>query len=199
MKVPTLLSSLLLAGLASAAERAAAVYIQPVLSSAPAPVLLAQVTYDPYLPSEATITSFEFPDLDEDSGSGFGEARSVRVGVWSPETQSWQGSASVASIQNFGKGYSPHVLLHVDQGSGDPVGAALRGVRIDAGQTRDFGPQAVVSVVGRGEQVALNAPVKLSPDGKKREEETEKTFLQKYWWLIGIVVLLSMTGGGDGK
>ncbi|ETS77495.1 hypothetical protein PFICI_11369 [Pestalotiopsis fici W106-1] len=196
MKLPTLFSGLLLAGLASAAERTAAVYIQPVLSSAPAPVLLAQVTYDPYLPSEASISNFEFPDFEE---SGFGEARSVRVGVWSPSTQSWSGSASVASIQNFGKGYSPHVILHVNQGSGDVVGAALRGVRIDAGQTRDFGPKAVVNVVGKGEQVALNAPVKLTPDGKKREEETEKTFLQKYWWLIGIVVLLSMTGGGDGK
>ncbi|KAK6193594.1 hypothetical protein LQW54_012312 [Pestalotiopsis sp. IQ-011] len=196
MKLPTLLPSLLLAaGLASAAERTAAVYIQPVLSSAPAPVLLAEIAYDPYLPSEATVASFEFPDLE-----AFGEAKNVRVGVWSPSTKSWEGSASVASVQNFGKGYSPHVVLTVDPSSGgDVVGAALQGVRIDAGQTREFGPKAVVRVAGRGEQVALNAPVKLSPDGKKKEEETEKTFLQKYWWLIGIVVLLSMTGGGDGK
>ncbi|KAK6084086.1 cyclin-dependent protein kinase regulator pho80 [Seiridium cupressi] len=194
MKLSTVLSGLALAGLTSAAERTAAVYIQPVLASAPAPILLAEITYDPYLPAEATVSSFEFPELES-----LLDAKNLRIGVYSPSAKSWESSTSIASVQNFGKGYSPHIILNVDQ-TGDVVGAALKGVRIDAGQTRDFGPKAVVRVTQKGEQVALNAPVKLSPEGKAKVEEQPKTLLQKYWWLIGIVVLLTLTGGGgDGK
>lgn len=178
MKLTTVISSLAFAGFASAVERTAAIYVQPVLSSAPAPVLLAEVTYDSYLPLEASIASFEFPELDS-----FGDAKNLRVGVYSPYTKSWESSTSVASVQNFGKGYSPHVILSVDQ-SGDVLGAALKGVRIDAGQTRDFGPKAVVRVTEKGEQVALNKPIKLSPEGKSKVEEQEKTFLQKYVFIF---------------
>ncbi|KAH8195034.1 hypothetical protein TruAng_010806 [Truncatella angustata] len=194
MKLSSILSSLALATLASAAERTAAIYIQPVLSSAPAPALLAEITYDPYLPSEASVSSFEFPDLES-----LQAAKNFRVGVYSPSSRTWESSASIASVANFGKGYSPHIILSVDQ-SGDVQGAALKGVRIDAGQTRDFGPKAVIRVAEKGEQVSLNKPVKLTPEGKLKDEQQEKTFLQKYWWLIGIVMVLTLTGGGgDGK
>lgn len=60
------------------------------------------------------------------------------------------------------------------------LGASVKGVKIDAGHTRDFGPQAVVVVQGAGKQPDLNKPVVLSPEGRKVQPEAEKSFLQKY-------------------
>lgn len=76
----------------------------------------------------------------------------------------------------------------------------MRGVKIDAGHTRDFGPQALVVVTSAGKQPDLNKPVVLSPEGRKVQPEAEKSFLQKYWWAIAIGAVLVMGGGGgDGK
>lgn len=80
-------------------------------------------------------------------------------------------------MDNFGKGYSPTLILSVDQ-KGDAFGAALKGVRIDAGQTRDFGPQALLLVTEPGKQPELNKPIVLSPEGKTVVPE-EKSFFQK--------------------
>ncbi|KAI1376186.1 hypothetical protein F4677DRAFT_99463 [Hypoxylon crocopeplum] len=182
--------ALALASLASAADRTAAIYIQPVSQSSVAPAPLAEIRYDPEaVASDAEVVSYEAPEIPD-------EAQLVRIGVYNPSAKRWESSTSVASVDNFGKGYSPTVILSVDR-KGDVFGAALRGVRIDAGQTRDFGPQALVLVSEPGKQPELNKPVVLSPEGKNVVPE-EKTFFQKYWWLLGIVVLLTMTGGGGG-
>ncbi|KAI1494633.1 hypothetical protein F5X96DRAFT_665526 [Biscogniauxia mediterranea] len=194
MKLSTIfpgLVALSLASLVSADGQTAAIYVQPVSQSPSAPAPLAEIQYDPAAASEAEIVSYEAPELPED-------AKLVRIGVYNPSSKQWESSTSVASVENFSKGYSPTVILSVDQ-KGAVVGAALRGVGIDAGQTRDFGPQAIVLTTQPGKQPDLNKPVVLSPEGKTVVPE-EKTFLQKYWWLIGIVVLMTMTGGGgDGK
>ncbi|KAI5927978.1 hypothetical protein F4810DRAFT_705875 [Camillea tinctor] len=194
MKLTTILSGLVafsLASLASAEGQTASIYIQTVSQSPSAPVPLAEIQYDLAAASEAEIISYEAPELPED-------AKLVRIGVYNPTSKQWESSTSVASADNFSKGYSPMVMLSVDQ-KGTVVSAALRGIGIDAGQTRDFGPQAMVLATQPGKQPDLNKPVVLSPEGKTVVPE-EKTFLQKYWWLIGIVVLMSMTGGGgDGK
>ncbi|OTA53436.1 hypothetical protein K449DRAFT_390270 [Hypoxylon sp. EC38] len=182
------LAALVLASLVSAADRTAAIYIQPVSLSPAAPAPLAEIRYDPAVAaSDAEILSYEAPEIPDDT-------KLVRIGVYNPSTKQWESSTSVASVENFSKGYSPTLILSVDQ-RGDVISAALRGVRIDAGQTRDFGPQARVLVTEPGKQPELNKPIVLSPEGKNVVEE-ERTFLQKYWWLIGIVVLMTMTGGG---
>ncbi|KAI2631958.1 hypothetical protein GGR54DRAFT_581560 [Hypoxylon sp. NC1633] len=197
MRLPSIfsgLAALALACVASAAEQTVAIYIQPISQSsstaAAAPAPLAQIRYDPAAASpDAEVTSYEAPELPD-------ETKLVRIGVYSPSAKRWVSSTSVASVDNFGKGYSPTVMLSVD-GAGEVFGAALRGVRVDAGQTRDFGPQALVLPTAPGKQPELNKPVVLSPEGKKVVQE-EKSFFQKYWWLIGVVVLLTMTGGGGG-
>ncbi|OTA96739.1 hypothetical protein M434DRAFT_392679 [Hypoxylon sp. CO27-5] len=182
------LAALVLASLVSAADRTAAIYIQPVSLSPTAPAPLAEIRYDPAVAtSDAEILSYEAPEIPDDT-------KLVRIGVYNPSTKQWGSSTSVASVENFSKGYSPTLILSVDQ-KGDVISAALRGVRIDAGQTRDFGPQARVLITEPGKQPELNKPIVLSPEGKNVVEE-ERTFLQKYWWLIGIVVLMTMTGGG---
>ncbi|KAF9878579.1 cyclin-dependent protein kinase regulator pho80 [Colletotrichum karsti] len=194
MRATSLLSALFAATLAAAAEaRLAKIYVEPVSLAAAGkpPSFLAEVEYDAKQPSEATVSSFEFPELPEDG------AKLVRVGVYDPASARWTSSVSVASTENFAKGYQPNILLSVDA-EGEVVGAGLKGVAVDAGVTRDFGPQAVVKVAGHGKTPDLNKPVVLSPEGKKVVQE-EKTLFQKYWWLIAIVVLMTVTGGGDGK
>ncbi|KAL1850444.1 hypothetical protein Daus18300_012922 [Diaporthe australafricana] len=178
------------------------IYIQSVGSSSP-PVLLAGLTYDSSAPdtassapdtaSSASVTSYEAPELSEST-------ELVRVGIYDTNQKQWAGSTSVASVENFGKGYSPHFVLSVDgtSGEGTVLGASVRGVRIDAGQTRNFGPQASLLLTSRGKQPDLNKPIVLSPEGKKVEKE-EKTFLQKYWWMIAIAMLIAMGGGGGGE
>lgn len=178
---------------ASAAGRVASVYIQPLTSPETPPAFLAEIAVpdftkpgsssssssssdsdhhhrDPFS-SPAEVLSYEAPDLPEG-------AELVRIGVYDAEAGRWASSStSVASAENFAKGYSPHFVLTVD--GDDYVGVVCRGVRIDAGQTRDFGPQAAVARPRPGAQPAPGRPVVLSPEGKKVVPE-EKTFLQKY-------------------
>lgn len=177
MRVISIASALLgAASVVSAEARTANIYIQP-LGSSSSPVLLAGLNYDSSAPdtaSSASVTSYEAPDLPESTDL-------VRVGIYDPSQKQWAGSTSVASAENFAKGYSPHFVLSVDGTSGEEtvLGASVRGVRIDAGQTRDFGPQASLFLTSRGKQPDLNKPIVLSPEGKKVEKE-EKTFLQKF-------------------
>ncbi|EHK46429.1 uncharacterized protein TrAtP1_005631 [Trichoderma atroviride] len=183
------LSALCAAALVQANFHTAHIYIQPVENSE-SPTLLAELAYDPSLTTSSSIISYEAPEIPEST-------QLVRVGLYDPKSSSWISGTTVASVDNFGKGFSPNLILSIDE-NGEVLSAALKGVRIDAGQTRDFGPQAVVLPALKGKQPELNKPVVLSPEGKKVEEE-EKTFLQKYWWMIGIVVFLAMSGGGGEK
>ncbi|KAI0154393.1 cyclin-domain-containing protein [Xylariaceae sp. FL1272] len=179
-----------LASFVSASERTASIYIQAIAASPPAPLPLAEIQYDALIPSSSEILSYEAPELPDG-------AKLVRVGVYNPSAKEWTSSTSVASVENFSKGYSPTLMLSVDR-AGLPVSVALRGVAIDAGQTRDFGPQAMIIVAEAGKQPDLNKPVVLSPDGKQVEPQ-QKTMLQKYWWIVAIVVVISIVGGGDEK
>jgi hypothetical protein len=189
MRLPTLLSTILAAtaNLASASDttRTAAIYMQPLTNPSTPPSLLAVLAIaDPSpSPTEAAedltraeapeVHSYSAPELPDDPPTHL-----VRIGIYNPATQHWVSSTSVASTDNFAKGYAPHFALTLD-GDGNPLGVACRGVAIDAGVTRDFGPQAVVVRTGRGPQPALGKPVVLSPEGRKVEVE-EKSFLQKY-------------------
>ncbi|KAK3345228.1 hypothetical protein B0H65DRAFT_425605 [Neurospora tetraspora] len=201
----SLASALLVAATAATAQVVTVpIYIQPVNSSS-APSFLAEVSYDTAQdPSSAVtpvVSAYEAPEiLDDLEGHEL-----LRIGVYDKAEKKWASSTSVISAENFGKGYAPHFVLSVDEsnqkGSYDNqhvLGVAFKGIRIDAGQTRDFGPQAVLVRTTQGKQPELNKPVVLSPEGKQVVPQ-EKTLLQKYWWVIAIVMVLSLGGGGDGK
>ncbi|KAK0674469.1 hypothetical protein QBC41DRAFT_341921 [Cercophora samala] len=177
--------------------RIAPVYIQPITSSS-APVLLAELNYHPSSSSSsdedtphASVLSYEPPEFDP-------ETKLVRVGVWDEKRGRWATSAAVVSVENFGQGYQPNFVLNVDEKGEEAVGVVVRGVRVDAGQTRNFGPRVVVVGMERGKQPGLGKPVVLSPEGRKVEVE-ERSFLQKYWWAILLGAVLLLGGGGDGK
>ncbi|KAK4644679.1 hypothetical protein QC761_307010 [Podospora bellae-mahoneyi] len=179
--------------------RIAPVYIQPISSSSP-PVLLAELNYHPSSSTNPSseedapapsVLSYEPPEFDP-------ETKLVRVGVYDEKTERWASSAAVVSVENFGQGYQPNFVLNVDEKGEEVVGVVVRGVRVDAGQTRNFGPRVVVRGMERGRQPGLGKPVVLSAEGRKVEVE-ERSFLQKYWWAILLGAVLLLGGGGDGK
>ena len=176
MRIASLFSALCAATLTLADPRSAQIYIQPIISHLTKPTPLAEISYDPLTPSSSQIVTYEAPELPED-------ATLIRIGQYDTRSSTWLSGTTVASVENFSKGYSPNIILTVDQRRGDVLSAALKGVAIDAGQTRDFGPQAKVVVEGPGKMPDLNKPVVLSPEGKKVEEQ-EKTFLQKYVYAV---------------
>ena len=216
MRLPTLLPALL-AGTAlassahdydSATTRTAAVYIQPVTAPSTPPSLLAELAIPTTITSGASaadqeedlsteVLSYSAPDLPDD-------ANLVRIGLYDPSARRWLSSTSVASADNFAKGYAPHFEVSVDDGGGEVLGVLCRGVAIDAGQTRDFGPQARVVRTGRGAQPALGKPVVLRREGGKVvAEEEQKTFVQKYVSLfsgesVGVMGLLTIGVVGTG-
>ncbi|KAK3371720.1 hypothetical protein B0T24DRAFT_334796 [Lasiosphaeria ovina] len=196
MRVSALFSTLLAAAAVASAESVvASIFIQPITTPETPPSLLAEVSYEaqPETTAIGEVLSYEAPDLPEG-----GAAALVRVGVYDAAAARWVSSTSVASADNFGKGLSPHLVLSVDNSKGQILGVLCKGVRIDAGQTRDFGPQVVVVPTARGKHPDLNRPVVLSPEGKNVVPE-EKTLLQKYWWVLAIGVFVLVSGGGDSK
>ncbi|GAB1312973.1 hypothetical protein MFIFM68171_03183 [Madurella fahalii] len=211
MRLPTLVSAILAGAataLASADQRVAPIYIQPVASSLQQPTLLAELAIpDPSTSSSSTSTTtpaevltYEAPDLDFPTDSSQQQQQQqqyqqlFRIGVYDPSARQWLSSTSVLSAANFDKGYAPHFVVSADA-AGNYLGVLCRGVRIDAGQTRDFGPQAVVVTTEKGPQPALGKPVVLDPEGRKVQVE-EKGFLQKYWWALAIGAFLLLSGGG---
>lgn len=210
MRIHGFISALCAFSLANAAARTVEVSIQPVeVSAKPAP--LAAITFDITTQESATVDSYDAPDLPEDT-------KTVRVGLYDRKAKAWSSSTTVASVENFSKGFSPNIILSTDS-QGHVTSVALKGVAIDAGQTRDFGPKAMVLMPSRGTQPQLNKPVTLSAEGKKVPEEQEKTFLQKYvmpvqdkrharlfsiltflvryWWMLIIGAVVLIGSGGD--
>lgn len=178
MKLPAFISALTIGAITCAATTVP-VYIQPVTIPETAPALLAEIVYDaPEEPLaslaavQPEVSSYEPPEIPE-------KARLVRVGVYDSKAKRWESSTTVVSVDNFSKGYSPHFVLSLDASGKDILGVSCRGVRVDAGYTRDFGPQAALRIGGQGKQPDLNKPVVLSPEGKQVVPE-EKTLLQKY-------------------
>ena len=146
------------------------VYIQPI-STTPQPItLLSTISYNPSTLSSA-LTTFSAPSLPPSTTL-------LRVGIYDPASSTWKSSTTVTSIENFTKGYAPTITLTLDL-SGSVVGAALKSAKVDAGETRDFGPKVRVVRMKRGKGPGLNTPVVLSPEGKVAVEEVEKTLLQK--------------------
>ncbi|KAG6026524.1 hypothetical protein E4U41_001251 [Claviceps citrina] len=189
MRPSSLLSAACAALAVHAAPQSAEIYIQAISSTPQPPLPLAEISYDLVaLASSSSVLSYNAPELPE-------SARLIRVGVYNKKTKTWTSGTTAASTENFAKGYSPTILVNVNH-KGDVVSAALKGVRIDAGQTRDFGPKVVVLTEGKGAQPVLNKPVVVT-EGKKVEED-ERTFLQKYWWMIGIAAFIALSGGGAG-
>jgi len=148
----------------------AVVYIQSIESSSTTISRLAEIIYNPFTAS-AELILFDAPELSP-------ESKLVRIGAYDFATSTWKSSTSMTSAESFSKGYSPTLVLSLDE-QGALVGVTCKSGKIDAGQTRDFGPKVKVLKTGKRKLPDLNMPVVLSPEGKLEEPLPEKTVLQK--------------------
>jgi hypothetical protein len=147
----------------------AEVYIQPFDSSPPAS-LLAEIRYNPST-LDAELVSFDSPEIAP-------EPKLLRIGVYDVATSTWKSSTSMTSAASFSKGFQPTLVLSLDA-QGGILGVTCKSGKIDAGQTRDFGPKVMVLKSLKAKQPDLNRPVVLSPEGKLEEPVPEKTMFQK--------------------
>lgn len=145
------------------------IHIQPLTTSSTPASPLAEIKYNPSTLA-AELVAYEAPELSA-------EDKLVRIGVYDATTLTWKSSTSVTSAESFSKGYSPTFVLSLDA-QGGVLGIACKSGKIDAGQTRDFGPKVKVLKSGKGKLPELNRPIVLK-EGKLEEPIPEKTMLQK--------------------
>jgi hypothetical protein len=131
---------------------------------------LAEIKYNPYT-LDAELTSYDPPEIPASSDL-------VRVGVYDKVKNDWASSTSVTSAESFSKGYSPIIILSLGA-QGEVLGVTCKSGRIDAGQTRDFGPKVKVVTMTKGKSPDLNKPIVLK-EGRLEAEVPEKTLLQRY-------------------
>lgn len=162
----------------------------------PQPSLLAKIAYNPDT-LESNVLSYTPPTIETSE-----KDLKYRIGFYTTAadgSKQWVGSLISQSgltttttsatqrntLQLYLSGSQPHDLYHVSlskkytpkEESQDPIGVEL-----------------VYPSVGALPE--LNKPVVVSPDGTAPQEEVEKTFLQKYWWVLMIIALMTLTGGG---
>ncbi|KAF2748073.1 hypothetical protein M011DRAFT_476702 [Sporormia fimetaria CBS 119925] len=183
-----LLSKLLLLPLAAAST--VTIYVHSVpstethLSPISSPVPLAQIDYDAET-STGTVTSYTTP-----TGS-YAPEHLLRIGLDGQKKGHWHGV--VASAAGFEPEYKKKFTVHVDE-KGEPYHVGFStGPRVTGDDTET---EVVIAKRGAGPQPALNKPVVLNAEGKMDGKEPEKTFLQKYWWMIGLFFLIQIVAGG---
>lgn len=146
----------------------------------PSPIIpLAEIRYDPST-LEAEFSSYDAPEISSQS-------KLVRIGIYDPTTKSWQTSTSVTSANSFNKGYAQTIILSLNV-HGDVLGVSCKSAKIDAGQTRNFGPKVKAVRMVKGKTPELNRPIIASKDGTVEGEEPEKSFFQR--WVHRSVLIL---------
>ncbi|PVI01384.1 hypothetical protein DM02DRAFT_654532 [Periconia macrospinosa] len=187
-----LLAKLLLLPIAVAST--VTVYIHPIPDSTipkssvvSSPVPLAQIDIDPET-STGSVTSYTPPH------GSYSPDHLVRVGLHDAKTQSWHGV--VTSTASFAEQYKQKFVVHVDEkGEAYHVGftASAKG-ESDASQKKEVAVEVVQRTAGP--KPVLNKPIVLNAEGRIDTKEPEKTFLQKYWWMIGLFLLVQVVAGG---
>ncbi|KAK6518422.1 hypothetical protein TWF506_005578 [Arthrobotrys conoides] len=116
-----------------------------------------------------------------------------RVGF--PKGGKWTGGVRSGKILQ--SNYAVTLTLHVDE-QGEIFHAEYDAVELARGAEQ---PEAEINIIRpyEGAKPALNRPVVLMPDGRLPQKEEEKTFLQKYWWLLAAGMVLLAAAPGEGK
>ncbi|KXT15122.1 hypothetical protein AC579_6460 [Pseudocercospora musae] len=157
--------------------------------SASTPTKLTTVSYTS---TNATLKGYDFPKIPD-------HEEIVRVGFYH-KSGKWSGIAT--SAKNFAIINPMRLILHVkDNGELYHVGFKANDPITRAEGKPDTSDWLNVEVVKirPGPVPALNKPVVVTADGQVEGKEPEKTFLQKYWWAIGLFLLLQVVMGGKGE
>lgn len=161
----------------------------------PSPIPLAQISYDPHA-ATAELSSYTPPT------GAYTPEHLLKLGILTPgpvkngQEGEWHGI--LTSAASFDTQYKKTFTLWVDErGEVYHVGFSTS-ARANGGQGEADKDEVAVEVVKRsaGPVPALNRPVVLNAEGKLDGKEPEKSFLQKYWWAIGIFLLIQMIAGG---
>ncbi|KAF2645088.1 hypothetical protein P280DRAFT_391327 [Massarina eburnea CBS 473.64] len=185
-----LLAKLLL--LPCAVASTVTIYLHPIPDSTiskssviPSPVPLASVDYD-LETSTGSVTSYTPPH------GSYSAEHFLRVGLHDATSNSWKGV--VTSAASFADQYKRKFVVHVDE-KGEVYHVGFSATAKDNGEeTREVEVEVVKR--GVGPKPVLNKPVVLNAEGKIDSKEPEKTFLQKYWWAIGLFLLVQVVAGG---
>ncbi|OJJ06872.1 hypothetical protein ASPVEDRAFT_140663 [Aspergillus versicolor CBS 583.65] len=158
----------------------------PISSSEPS--VLAHISYDPASLKSDLINYFPPADLSNSP---------VRVGfyVTAPTNQKhWVGTTAAASLLGPNDAQKPRLRLHIS-----PLNEIYH-VSLSSAAASISSPDSLLLELVTdefGPHPHLNRPIVVGPDGKKPQEEPEKTLFQKYWWVLLIVTFLAMSGGGE--
>ncbi|KAI5819084.1 hypothetical protein BZA77DRAFT_305658 [Pyronema omphalodes] len=179
--IPRLLLTLLsLLSLVSASDLTATLSAWPL--SAANPTVLGSITYNPI-----TLT----PLVTTLKPLGLGSDELIRIGSNNGNGNGNEGSWTVTTPATLSNG---KLVLHLDSEG------RIYHVEVQQGKQA---PEGVVGIqvelvkLGKGPLPVLNKPVVLNAQGRVPETEKEKTFLQKYWWLLLGMFILIVGGGGD--
>ncbi|KAF2678385.1 hypothetical protein K458DRAFT_394930 [Lentithecium fluviatile CBS 122367] len=150
----------------------------------PSPIPLAQIDYDADK-STGTVTSFTPPH------GSYASDHLLRIGIHDSASGSWRGI--VTSAASFADEYKKKFVVHVDEkgevyhvGFGTSAKADSSGVDVEVEVVRR----------GAGAKPVLNKPIVLNAEGKLADKAEEKTFFQKYWWMIALFLLVQFVAGG---
>ncbi|KAJ5225152.1 hypothetical protein N7468_006377 [Penicillium chermesinum] len=157
------------------------------------PTVLARVSYDPAT-LKSDLLSYHPPsttDSDDLLRIGLYTSTSENPKLWSGSLVSRSALSSDAHQPQLRLHLGPtHEVFHVSLGATPATSSA-------SPEHTDLKVQLISSAPGP--QPHLNRPVVIGPDGQNPEEVPEKTLLQKYWWVLLIVMFLTMSGGGEGQ
>ncbi|KAJ4349993.1 uncharacterized protein N0V89_008614 [Didymosphaeria variabile] len=182
-----LLSKLIL--LPAAVASSVTVYMHSVPSTSspqtaviPSPIPLVQISYDADQ-TTGTIVSYTPPQ------GSYAPDHLLRIGLHGNKEGTWMGI--LASAASFAEVYTKKFVVHLDE-KGEPYHVGF------STSDKGVGEELEVLVVRKeaGPKPVLNKPVVLNADGRIDSKEPEKSFLQKYWWMIAIFLVVQLVAGG---
>ncbi|KAF8544440.1 hypothetical protein BDD12DRAFT_801138 [Trichophaea hybrida] len=163
--------------------RTTTIYSWPLSASTPTP--LGTVSFNPRSLT-GTYTPFNA------ATDALSESELVRVGIVDAKTGSWiSGSVTTGGLVSRKKG-GVGITVRVD-GAGNVWHVEF------ADDAAAVEPKVSVVKSMSGVLPQLNKPIVLNPDGRIPEPVVEKTFLQKYWWVLLAGVFLVLSGGGGNR
>ncbi|KAF9739849.1 hypothetical protein PMIN06_004869 [Paraphaeosphaeria minitans] len=179
--------------LPAAVASSVTVYMHSVSTSSPqtavipSPIPLVQISYDADQ-TTGTVVSYTPPQ------GSYTPDHLLRIGLHDTKAGTWKGV--LTSAASFAEEYKKKCVVHVDE-KGEPYHVGFSTSVKGAGE----GDELEVEIVRRevGPKPVLNKPVVLNAEGRIDSKEPEKTFIQKYWWMIAIFLVVQLVAGGGGK
>ncbi|KAJ5683170.1 hypothetical protein N7462_006335 [Penicillium macrosclerotiorum] len=164
-------------------------YYWPV--GATKPSVLARVAYDP-ASLKSDVISYHPPQTDRSDGL-------ARIGLYTSTTtnpKQWIGSL-ISQSSLTGAELRPTFRLHL--GPSNEIYHVSMAESSAIATAQKAGPLIELVTSVPGTQPHLNRPVVVGPDGQNPEQVEEKSLFQKYWWVLLILMFLTMSGGGEGQ